>query len=234
MRPCFSAIQKSFYRPPTIQGSSNGNSGPQGQTKGQSSSVPRGCYEWGELGHVRRFCPKLRGKAVQQGHQPMINAPTVRPTRDRGQVVRGRPRGRGQPCGTPARFYAFPARPDAVSSNAMITGIISVCGRDASILFDPGFMYSYVSSLFSHFISVSHESLGAPVYVSTLVGDPVIVDRIYRYCIVTLCGYETKANLLLLDMTDFEITIGIDWLSPYHTFLDFHAKTATLEMLESR
>ncbi|XP_070049926.1 uncharacterized protein [Nicotiana tomentosiformis] len=35
-------------------------------------------------------------------------------------------------------------------------------------------------------------------------GDSVVVDRIYRSCVVTFCGYETRADLLLLDMIDFE------------------------------
>lgn len=229
VRPYFSAMPKSSYRPPAIQGSSSGYSGHQGQTSGQQSTVPRGCFECGDFNHVRRFCPSLRGKEVQQGQQPMITAPVVppavRPPRGGGQVGRGHPRGGGQSSGgqsggTPARFYAFPARPDAVASDAVITGIISICGRDASVLFDPGSTYSYVSSLFAHYLGVSRESLGTPVYVSTTVGDSIIMDQIYRSCIVTFCGYETRADLLLLDMTDIEIIMGMDWLSPYHAILD--------------
>ncbi|XP_070047163.1 uncharacterized protein [Nicotiana tomentosiformis] len=174
---------------------------------------------------------------MQHGQQPMITAPVapiaIRPTRGGGQVGRGRPRGGGQPgggypVGSPARFYAFPARPDAEASDVVITSIISVCGKAASILFDPRSTYSYVSSLFAHFLGVSRESLSTPVYVYTLVCDFVIVDQIYRSCIVTLCVYETKADLLLLDMTDFEIILGMDWLSLYHAILDCHAKTVTL------
>ncbi|XP_070032320.1 uncharacterized protein [Nicotiana tomentosiformis] len=200
-----------------------------------SPPLPRGCYECGNPGH------RLRGKAVQQGHQPMITAPAAAPAIwlpiGGGHVGRGRPRGRGQsgggqPGGALARFYAFQARPDGVASNAVITGIISVCGRDASVLFDPGYTYSYVSSMFAYFLGVYRESLGTPIYVSTPVGDSVVVYRIYRSCIVTFCGYKTRANLLLLDMTDFEVILGMDWLSPYHAILDCHAKTVTLAMPE--
>ncbi|XP_070054523.1 uncharacterized protein [Nicotiana tomentosiformis] len=185
---------------------------------------------------MRNFCPTFRGKAVQQGHQPMITTPAaasaVQPARGRGQVGRGRSRGGGQPGGTPARFYAISARPDAVTSDVVITGIIYVCGRDSSILFDPGSTYSYVSSLFSHYLGISHESLGAFVYVSTPVGNSVIVDWVYRSHVVTFCGYETRVDLLLLDMTNFEVILGMDWLSQYHAVLDCHDKTITLVMLE--
>lgn len=33
-------------------------------------------------------------------------------------------------------------------------------------------------------------------------------------------------------MIDFEVILGIDWLSLYHVILDCHAKTITLSMLE--
>ncbi|XP_070034228.1 uncharacterized protein [Nicotiana tomentosiformis] len=65
-----------------------------------------------------------------------------------------------------------------------------------------------------------------------VAGDSIVVDRIYWSCIVTFCGYETRADLLLLNMTDFEVILGMDWLSPYHSILDFHVNTITLEMLE--
>ncbi|XP_070034328.1 uncharacterized protein [Nicotiana tomentosiformis] len=145
---------------------------------------------------------------------------------------RDHPRGGGQPDrgqsgGAPAMFYAFPARPDAVASDVVITCIISLCARDVSVLFDLGSTYSYVSSLFAHFLGVPHESLVTPIYVSTPLG-----VRIYQSCIVIFYGYETRSNLLLLNMTDFEVILSMDWLSLYHAILDCHAKTVTLAMPE--
>ncbi|XP_070039837.1 uncharacterized protein [Nicotiana tomentosiformis] len=64
------------------------------------------------------------------------------------------------------------------------------------------------------------------------MGDSVVVDRVYRSCVVTFCGYETRADLLLLDMVEFKDILGMDWLSLYHAILDYHANTVTLVMLE--
>ncbi|XP_070039237.1 uncharacterized protein [Nicotiana tomentosiformis] len=223
--------EEDTYCPPAIQGPSSGYSGHQGQTSCQQSTVLRGCFECGDLGHVKRFCPRLWGKAEQQDYQPMITtpaaAPAVWPPRGEGQVGRGCPKCGGQSNGILAIFYVFLARPDS-----MITGIISVCGRDVTILFDPGSTYSYVSTPFAHFLGVPRESLGIPLYVSTPMGDSVVVDHIYRSCIVTFCGYETRADLLLLDMINFEVILGIEWLSPCHDVLDCHAKTITLAIPE--
>ncbi|XP_070011172.1 uncharacterized protein [Nicotiana sylvestris] len=232
------------YHPPAIQASSSGSTGHHGQSLGQQVAALRGCFECRDLGHMRRYFPRLQGKAVQQGQQPIILAPSSLPLRGGGQTGRGRPRGggqagRGQPTtksggGQPssalARFYALPARPDALASDAVITGIISIYGRDASVLFDPGSTYSYVLSLFAHFLAIASESLGTLIHVSTLVGDSVVMDRIYRSCVVTFCSFEIRADLLLLDMIDFEIILGMDWLSPYQAVLDCHAKTIALAM----
>ncbi|XP_070014765.1 uncharacterized protein [Nicotiana sylvestris] len=79
---------------------------------------------------------------------------------------------------------------------------------------------------------ISHESLGTPIHVSTPMGDSVVMDRIYGSCVVTFYGFETRADLLLLHMTDFEVILGMDWLSLYHAVLDGHAKTVSLAIPE--
>ncbi|XP_070050354.1 uncharacterized protein [Nicotiana tomentosiformis] len=62
------------------------------------------------------------------------------------------------------------------------------------------------------------------------VGDSIIVDCVYLSFIVVLGGFETRADLLLLSMEDFDVILGMNWLSPYHVILDYHAKMVTLAM----
>ncbi|XP_070055055.1 uncharacterized protein [Nicotiana tomentosiformis] len=47
---------------------------------------------------------------------------------------------------------------------------------------------------------------------------------------VVLGGFETRVDLLLLSMVDFDVILDMYWLSPYHSILDCHAKTVTLVM----
>ncbi|XP_070038259.1 uncharacterized protein [Nicotiana tomentosiformis] len=67
--------------------------------------------------------------------------------------------------------------------------------------------------------------------VSTPVGDSVVVDHVYCSCVFTIGSLETSADLLFLDMVDFDVILGMDWLTPYHAILDCYAKTVTLSML---
>ncbi|XP_070026702.1 uncharacterized protein [Nicotiana sylvestris] len=146
------------------------------------------------------------------------------------QLAADRPRdttqgGRAQP-----RCYDLQSKPEAEASDAVITGTVLVCDRDTSVLFDPGSTYSYVSSYFAQCLVMPSDALGIHVYVSTPVGDSIMVDRVHRSCVIVIGGLETCVDLLLLDMVDFDIILGMDWLSPYHAILDCHAKTVTLAL----
>ena len=48
----------------------------------------------------------------------------------------------------------------------------------ASVLFDPGSTFSYVSSSFSTSLNLPCELLDMPIRVSTLVGESVIVEKV--------------------------------------------------------
>ncbi|XP_070025792.1 uncharacterized protein [Nicotiana sylvestris] len=239
-------MPESSYRPPAIQSSSGGYSGHPGSSSAYLSTMPESSYRPPAIyGSSSEYSDQQTQASGQQSMAP--RAPVAQPPRGGGQIGRGHPRGRvqigrsqpataqsggGQSADAPARFYAIPARPDVLPLDVVIIGIIFVYGRDASLLFDPGSTYSYVLSLFAHFLDITREPLGTLVHVSTHVGDSVVVDRIYRSCVVTFCGFETRADLMLLDMTHFEVILVMDLLSLYHAVLDCHAKTVTLAMLE--
>ncbi|XP_070014958.1 uncharacterized protein [Nicotiana sylvestris] len=155
----------------------------------------------------------------------MTSAPITSPL---AQQTRIRLRVGGRSSGGQARFYVVSARPDAIASDTVVTCIVSVCHKDAFVLFDLGSTYSYVSSYFARYLDMPRESLVSFFYVSTLVGDTIIVDRVYQSCVVAIGGLEISVDLLLLSKVDFDVILGMDWLSPCHAILDCHAKTMTL------
>ncbi|XP_070049830.1 uncharacterized protein [Nicotiana tomentosiformis] len=165
------------------------------------------------------------------GHQGSSNAyfSAMPESSYRPPVLQGSPGGysghQGQTSGQQSTALRGCYKCEDPSQQPMISVPVEV--RGASVLFDPRSTYLYVSSLFAHFLDIPHEFLGTHVYMSTPVGDSVVVDWIYRSCVVTFCGYETRSDLLLLDMTDFEVIMGMDWLSPYHVILDCHVKIVT-------
>ena len=98
----------------------------------------------------------------------------------------------------------------------------------ASVLFDPGSTFSYVSSSFATGLDLHCDLLDMPIRVSTPVGESVIVEKVYRSCLVTFVGSNTHVDLIILEMVDFDVILGMTWLSPNFAILDCNAKTVTL------
>ncbi|XP_070035244.1 uncharacterized protein [Nicotiana tomentosiformis] len=164
---------------PSAQGSSMSEPsssyfGARGSLQSPPPFARRGCFECGDLGHIKRYCPHLSGGSSHQRSQPStlapVASPPAQPARGGAQPARGRLRGGGQSGGIQACFYAISAKLDSIASDTVITCIVSVCHRDASVLFDPGSTYSYVSSHFTHFLHMTRESLVSFVHVSTQIG----------------------------------------------------------------
>ena len=105
-----------------------------------------------------------------------------------------------------------------------------VCDCIASVLFDPGSTFSYVSSSFTTGLDLHYDLLEMPIRVSTPMGEYVIVEKVYRSCLVTFVGNNTHVDLIILEMVDFDVILGMTWLSTNFTILDCNAKTVTLAM----
>lgn len=70
--------------------------------------------------------------------------------------------------------------------------------------------------------------LAMPICVSTLVGNSLAVDLVHRFCAATFAKRGTLVDFLVLDMVEFDVILGLDWLALYHSILDCFAKTVTL------
>ncbi|XP_033509070.2 uncharacterized protein [Nicotiana tomentosiformis] len=132
--------------------------------------------------------------------------------------------GRGQ-----ARVFVF-TRQDDQASNAVVRGILSVCSFDALALIDPGSTHSYVSLYFALRFSRKHELLNDPFIVATPIGESLLAEYVYRACQFRVEARDTLADLIVLDMVDFDILMGMDWLSSCYSIVDFHAKIVKFEI----
>ena len=78
------------------------------------------------------------------------------------------------------------------------------------------FVTPYIAVQFS----VSPETLSEPLSVSTPVGDPIIARRVYRNFPVTVSQKVTSADLVDLEMADFDIFLGMDWFHSCYALVD--------------
>ena len=92
------------------------------------------------------------------------------------------------------------------------------------VLFDPASTFSYVSLSFATGLDLYCDFLDMPIRVSTPVDESVIVEKVYRSCLVTFVGSNTYVDLIILEMVDFDVILSMTWLSPNFAIIDCNAK----------
>ena len=60
--------------------------------------------------------------------------------------------------------------------------------------------------------------------VSLPMGDSLIVNRVYKGSKVTIARHEFEADLIVLDILDFYIILGMDWLAKHRSTVDSYRK----------
>ncbi|XP_070021856.1 uncharacterized protein [Nicotiana sylvestris] len=152
---------------------------------------------------------------------------SVCPPRQSMQTSAGRGRGRFGASGSGGqqnRIYALSSRQDLESSPDVVTGILSVFSIDMYALIYPGSTLSYISPFVASKSDREPELLQKSFEVSTPMGESVVVRRVYRSCDVKIHDQHTLADLHELEMVNFDIIMGMDWLASCYANVDCWTK----------
>ena len=120
---------------------------------------------------------------------------------------------------------------DADVAPDVVTGIISILDHDAYTLVDPGAMHSFASKPFLDRFQIETQPLEGRIRVSLLAGDPLLVNRVVRDSRVLIEEQEFPVDLVVLDMRDFDVVLGMDWLSRHRATIDCYKKEVKLNRL---
>ena len=147
-----------------------------------------------------------------------------------------RPCGRGsgqastsQQGGGQASFFTLTPQ-DAQALNAVVSGTIPVYGADALVLFDPGATHSFISPVFSSRVSCRSTRMSNPLSVSTPLSEVLVTNVMFPMCSMRIGDREMMAELILLDVMDFDVILGMDWLSQHYATLDCREKEVIFRM----
>ena len=148
----------------------------------------------------------------------------------------GHGRGRGSAPGiqteprTQARVYAV-TQQEADAAPDVVTSIISILDHDAYTLVDPGATHSFASNPFLDRFQIETQPLEGRMRVSLPARELLLADRVVRDSRVLIEGHEFPADLVALDMRDFDVVLGMDWLSCHRATLDCYKKEVKLHRL---
>ena len=66
------------------------------------------------------------------------------------------------------------------------------------------------------------------ILVTNPLGHSVIVNRVYRDCPIRIREYEFPGDLIELSFKEFDVILGMDWLSRHQVMVDCRMKRVTL------
>ena len=64
------------------------------------------------------------------------------------------------------------------------------------------------------------ETLEEPLYVSSPLGNNVSVDLICHGCKLEISGILLTVELRVMDMLEFDVILGMDWLTTYRVIIN--------------
>ena len=106
----------------------------------------------------------------------------------------------------------------------MVSGILLVSSQHVQVLFDSGSTHSFISHRLAQRLKVEPESLNYELCVATPSGQQMNTHKVYRSCNVLVSGRKLEANLMLLDMFEFDGILGMDWLSTFYGSIECFGK----------
>ena len=78
---------------------------------------------------------------------------------------------------------------------------------------------------------MSIDNMDFDLFVATPLRESIVVNKILRDCCVMIGYREMTVDLVLLDLQDFDVILGMDWLASYHAFVDCFGKRVTFSIL---
>ncbi|KAL2243599.1 UNVERIFIED_CONTAM: Transposon Tf2-12 polyprotein [Sesamum indicum] len=189
------------------------------ETIGVTESVASGTQSQSSVGSSDRGTGRGRGRGRGAG------------SRDSGHAISSGMRGVGAQVTqgqTQARIYNI-TREEAPASNDVISGTILLYDIAAYVLIDPGSTHSYISSEFASKIPGENSPLGCNLMVYLPVGGGVIVNSVRKGSLVRIGDVNLPVDLIVLDLKEFDVILGMDWLAQHKAIVDCYKKEVMIE-----
>jgi hypothetical protein len=127
----------------------------------------------------------------------------------------------------PARVYAL-VLGESEGGSEVVTGTVPILGFEASVLFDSGATYSFISIVFVRLSILVARTSELGLAVTTPIGKIVVCKCVVCECPVSICGRVLPTNLVVLPMFSYNIILIMDWLTRHLAIINCDLKQATL------
>ena len=95
------------------------------------------------------------------------------------------------------------------------------------MLFDSSVSHSFIAASIVIELGLEVETLEEPLYVSYPLGIRARIGMICRGCVLEISGTLVTVDLRIMDMSEFDVILGMDWLTAYRVVIDCEHKRVT-------
>ena len=106
-------------------------------------------------------------------------------------------------------------------------GMILISTSWAKVLFDTGATHSFISEDFLNILRLETNSLERPLFLHTPIGEARATLSCHSQ-VTSGNGEQLDVNLIVLPMTQYDVILGMDWLSKYRAQLHCYRRRVTL------
>ena len=92
------------------------------------------------------------------------------------------------------------------------------------MLFDSGASHSFIVASVVIELDLEIEALEEPLYVSSPLGIKARIGMKCRGCELEISGILLTVDLRVMDISEFDVILGMDWLTAYRVVIDCERK----------
>nr|GEY41784.1 hypothetical protein [Tanacetum cinerariifolium] len=151
------------------------------------------CFKCGQAGHLQKDCKKNTTASTS------------------GQA--------DKKPGALGRVFAI-TEGHATNTSGTITGTLFIYGHAVFVLFDTGATHSVISFSVASCVTTIPTLLDHVLCISTPMQNSVRINHVYRNLPLQFDDKIRAINALPLDMCEFDIILGMDWLTEHHDTID--------------
>ena len=144
----------------------------------------------------------------------------------------GRGRGRGPQAGTSrVQGLVYAITPPAESADQqVIQGMFLLSRLWARVLFDFSALHSFIVASVVIVLGLEVEALEERLYLSSPLGVRARIRMICHGCELEISGTLLTVDLRIMDMSEFDVILGMDWLTAYRVIIDCERRRVTAYM----